>query len=40
MIYEGDTPFFGIRLVDDAGNVMKSGDAYLQYFNGTWEYYR
>ncbi len=39
MIYEGDTPFFGIRLVDDAGNVMKSGDAYLQYFNGTWEYY-
>lgn len=38
-IFEGNTPFFGIRLVDDGGNVVKSGDTYLQYFSGTWEYY-
>lgn len=38
-IFEGNTPFFGIRLVDDNGNVVKTGETYLQYYSGTWEYY-
>ena len=39
IIFEGNVPFFGIRLVDDNGNVAKSGETYLQYYSGTWEYY-
>ena len=39
IIFEGNVPFFGIRLVDDNGNLVKSGETYLQYYSGTWEYY-